>query len=371
MDLLVSWLPFLGTLGGAAVVLFVAHVALMRRPGRVRFMAPVLMLLLTLFAIAGSIAALPVSEGLRGQLLGLLGVVVSATIALASTSFVGNAMAGLLLRALRNFRPGDFVRVGEHFGRVSDGGLFHTELQTEDSDLTTIPNLFLVTNPVTVVRAAGTIVSAQVSLGYDVSRKEVEGALLRSAAEAGLSEPFVQLVDLGDISVLYRVAGLLTEVTTLLSARSRLRSSMLDALHASGIEIVSPSFMNTRTIPTGVRFLPPENPLASAPASAPIAPESIVFEKADVAAGVEQLRDSVIEADRELKRLARASKAVDGTDRDAIEDQIEQLEFTRTQLAEELQARREAQKSESESSATLSHPAGGEESSLEPDAAPG
>ena len=63
------------------------------------------------------------------------------------------------LRAVRNFRMGDFIRVAEHFGRVSERGLFHTEIQTENRDLTTLPNLFLVTHPVTTIRTSGTIVS--------------------------------------------------------------------------------------------------------------------------------------------------------------------------------------------------------------------
>jgi small-conductance mechanosensitive channel len=344
VDLLGPWLPLLGTLSGATIVLVAVHLALVRRAPSSRFVGQVVLLLLTLVALVAVVAALPISEGLRGQLVGLIGVVASATIALSSTTFVGNAMGGLMLRALRNFRPGDFVRVGEHFGRVSERGLFHTELQTEDSDLTTIPNLYLVTNPVTVIRGAGTIVSAQVSLGYDVPRRTVEAALLRAAAQAGLEEAFVQLVELGDFSVLYRVAGLLKEVTTLLSARSHLRSSMLDALHEDGVEIVSPTFMNTRSIPTGNRFVPAqETAPRESPSPASASPEAIVFEKADVAAVTEQLKDQVSEVDRELKQLEHAKKEAEPEERDVLKRRVEELEVAREQLAEELQAREDGE----------------------------
>ena len=50
----------------------------------------------------------------------------------AGKQFIGNVMAGLMLRAVRNFRTGDFVRVEKHFGRVTERGLLHTEIQTED-----------------------------------------------------------------------------------------------------------------------------------------------------------------------------------------------------------------------------------------------
>ncbi len=64
------------------------------------------------------IVVLPFSESTRGQLLSLIGIVLSATIALSSTTFVGNAMAGIMLRSLQSFKIGDFIRVGENFGRV-------------------------------------------------------------------------------------------------------------------------------------------------------------------------------------------------------------------------------------------------------------
>ena len=44
---------------------------------------------------------------------------------LSSTTFIGNIMAGLMLRVVRSFRPGDFVHVGDYFGRVSEQSLFH------------------------------------------------------------------------------------------------------------------------------------------------------------------------------------------------------------------------------------------------------
>ncbi|MCA9663662.1 MAG: mechanosensitive ion channel, partial [Myxococcales bacterium] len=200
----------------AVVTLLVAR-ALLDRAAKRRSTTPgvrsnAIMLALTLAAIVLVIVLLPISDAAREQLLSFLGILISATIALSSTTFLGNAMAGLMLRALRNFRPGDFIRVGDHFGRVTERGIFHVELQTEDRDLTTLPNLHLVNNPVTVVRASGTILSANVSLGYDVAHPRAEKLMLEAAEAAGLRDGFVHITELGDHAVSYRVAGLLTEV---------------------------------------------------------------------------------------------------------------------------------------------------------------
>ena len=85
---------------------------------------------------------------------------------------------------------------------------------------------------------------------------EIEKILLAAATETGLESPFVQIRELGDFSVTYRVSGLLTEVNRLLDKRRELRARTMDSLHAADIEIVSPNFMNTRNFDTNARLVP-------------------------------------------------------------------------------------------------------------------
>ena len=94
-------------------------------------------------AILFLILLMPIDTGLRDQLLRLYGLVISATIALSSTTLVGNMMAGVMLRVIGNCKPGNYITVGDYFGRISEMDLFHTEIQTEERDLTTLPNLAL------------------------------------------------------------------------------------------------------------------------------------------------------------------------------------------------------------------------------------
>ena len=208
-------------------------------------------LLLTAIALVSLVFIFSLKQETRQSvtvLAGILGIVVSAAISISSTTFISNSMAGLMLRALGNFKVGDFVHVGDQFGRVSERGIFHVEIQTEDSDLATIPNLYFVSQPIIVVRASKTIVSAKVSLGYDVSHNRVEPILLEAARSASLQDPFVYLVELGDFSITYRIAAVLNEVEHLLGSRSLLRKCVLDGLHEAGIEIVSPNYVNQRQI---------------------------------------------------------------------------------------------------------------------------
>jgi hypothetical protein len=246
-----------------------------------------------------------------------------------------------MLRSIRHFRIGDFIRCGDHFGRVTERGLLHTEIQTEDRDLTTLPNLFLISNPMTTVRSSGTIVSATVSLGYDIPRTRVEAALVEAAELAELSDPFVQVLELGDFSVVYRVAGLLTEVKHLLTVRSRLRAKVMDALHGHGIEIVSPSFMNQRVFDPKTEFIPVAAKLVAEPTDTTV-PEAVVFDKADEAESLEKLRATLLEVAAQIGELkAERKKAEDGDLRQELERRIDWLGRRQSALEKHIAAREE------------------------------
>jgi small-conductance mechanosensitive channel len=333
-----DWLPVLITLLVGVVIISTVYRIVMRRQTPTsgsRISQQLLIAALAGVLLVMVILQLPIGQAERGQLLSLLGILVTAAIALSSTTLIGNAMAGLMLRSIRNFRPGDFIVVDGHRGRVSVLGLLRTEIQTERRNLTTLPNLYLITNPVTVVRPSGTFISATVSLGYDVPRETIEKCLEGAAEDAGLTEPFVFVLELGDFSITYQAAGFLEEVKYLISAESKLRECMLDALHRTGIEIVSPTFMNQRQLATERVFIPEVSHAAESkpPTADESRPEERMFDKAELAeteakAG-HQLNDVVEELD-ELK------KQVDHPDEETSKERINELETRRAQLEVEV-----------------------------------
>jgi len=297
-----------------------------------------IMLLLSCLLLIVVVVVSPIADGQKGQVLSLLGIVLSAAIALSSTTFLGNAMAGLMLRSVRGFSIGDFISVGEHFGRVSERGLFHVEIQTEQRDLISISNLHLVTTPVKTIRSSGTIVWTEVSLGYDVPRSRINDALLAAAAKCELQDPYVHVMNLGDFSVVYRVSGLLADVKTLISTRARLRACVLDELHAAGVEIVSPSFMNTRAFEPKATFIPSRERAAEEPEPAGLV-EDLVFDKAEEAESLEQLRQRLEAMAEEMKALEKTlAEGGEDADRTGGEARLQTLRRAREILSLRLQA---------------------------------
>lgn len=225
MDTLSSWiaattafLPLLATLAGVFLLLAALNRYFKRRwkdNPDLQFRFQLIMLALTLAGGLAVIIALPVNDVLRGQLLGLIGILLSAAIALSSTTFI--------------------VR------------------------------------------------------------------------------------QLGDFSVSYRVAGLLQDVQSLISARSDLRRAVLDALHSAGIEIVSPNFMNTRTLAKEQRFVPAPGQSLRSGRVIETRAEKVAFDVAEQAASVEELRKAIELVEKELEAL----KQGDTPQNEALEARLE------------------------------------------------
>lgn len=312
--LVTAWLPSVITLVGSIAILWALHILLLGRnkvlSGERRVPRQILMLALTISSVITVILSLPIEAELRNQVLGLIGIVLSGVVAFSSTNIIGNLMSGILLRITKPFGIGDFVRVGEFFGRVSERGLFDTEIQSENRELISLPNSYVANNPVTTIHPSGAIVSATLSLGYDVHNKKVEPLLIKAAENSGLSDAFVHISELNDFSVSYRVSGFLTEVKGLISARSNLRREVLDTLHGHGVEIMSPSFMNQRPMPPETKTIPDMH-WAKANDER-VEAEDIVFDKAEKA---QQLSDEkkrtyerIAELEEELKQGAKENQ---------------------------------------------------------------
>ncbi len=296
---------------------------------------------IVLFAIAlvgfiSVILALPMSPDQKSSITSLIGIVLSAVLGLSSTTFIGNALAGIALRLRKNFKPGDFITVDDIFGRVTEQGLFHTEIQTIDRDLTTLPNLHLATNSVKVTRSSGTFISVECSLGYDVNRLKIEEALLKAAKNCELDDPFVHIISLGDFSIVYRVHGLLKDVKSIVSARSRLTGHVIDALHAADIEIVSPNFMNQKQVGDTI-FIPKSYRTTDKEVLEENTPESLIFDKAEEAEGIEKRKERLAEVEQKIKQQQEELKAAeDETTKSKLEATIKKSEEIKEKLVERI-----------------------------------
>ncbi len=203
-----------------------------------------------LFALAMAYPYLPGAgtDAFKG-----LSVLVGLMISLGASSVVGQAAAGLILTYTRTLRPGEFVRIGEHEGTVTELGMFTTSIRTGLGEVLTLPNS-MITGTVTknysrVVQGPGYVVDTVVTIGYDTPWRQVEGMLLEAARRTpGVLEtppPQVFQTALSDFYPEYRL------VAQAIPSQPRPRAVLLSMLHANiqdvfneyGVQIMSPHYL--------------------------------------------------------------------------------------------------------------------------------
>ncbi len=334
---LLASLIFFGTVAAVVFTLWTAHVLLIKRHSELGnerlFPRQLIMLGLTLVGVLVTILALPVSDSSRNQLIGLVGILLSGVLAFSSPTVISNLLAGVLLRITKPFKVGDFIRIGDHFGRVSERGLFDTEIQAETRELIALPNSYCVSNPVSTIRSSGTIISTTLTLGYDLDHRRIESLLIQAAESCGLKDAFVHILELGNFAVTYRISGLLEEPKRLLSARSHLCASVLDTLHEQNIEIMSPTFMNQRQIQERDKIIP-SNTLVTPATVSDSKAESIAFDKAELA---ENLAKEKALVHKEIELLESSLKKQENEERKQdLNLKIDRLKQRQKALEEEV-----------------------------------
>lgn len=117
-------------------------------------------LIAVIIAIISVILVIPVEVSVRNQLLTLLGLVFTAIIAFSSTSFASSILAGVMLRACRRLRPGNFISHGGDLGCITEIGLIQTEIQTRHRNIIYLPNTALLNDKIMVINPGAAMVPA-------------------------------------------------------------------------------------------------------------------------------------------------------------------------------------------------------------------
>jgi small-conductance mechanosensitive channel len=203
-----------------------------------------------LFALAMAYPYLPGSdtEAFKG-----LSVLVGLMLSMGASSLVGQAASGLILTYGRVFRKGEFVRIANEEGTVTEMGIFTTRIRTGLGEELTISNASILgattRNYSRTVPGAALVLDTTVTIGYETPWRQVHAMLIEAArrTEGVLTntEPQVFQTALNDWYPVYRLLCHATPTQT------RSRSMMLSVLHGNiqdvfnewGVQIMSPQYV--------------------------------------------------------------------------------------------------------------------------------
>ena len=122
----------------------------------------------------------------------LLGVLAAAgfAVGLALQGFMGNFASGLTILFFKPYRVGDWVKVSDHFGKVTSIQIFNTSLETPNEKTLIIPNGQVTDNIITNFSTRGKIrLELTVSMPYEESFPKVKQVIQQALSQCDIIMP--------------------------------------------------------------------------------------------------------------------------------------------------------------------------------------
>jgi small-conductance mechanosensitive channel len=217
--------------------------------------------LLWLFAIAMAYPYLPGShtDAFKG-----LSVIVGLMVSIGASGVVGQIASGVMIVYTYALKQGEYVRIQDFEGTVTELGLFVTRLRTGMGEEIALPNAFVLANVTRnfsrVHGGKGYVLDTTVTIGYDTPWRLVHAMLLEAAGKVPeiLAEPpaYVVQTALSDFYVAYRLIVYVGSAAPATRARvaSDLHAAIQDAFNRHGVQIMSPHYMDDPKTP---KIVPP------------------------------------------------------------------------------------------------------------------
>lgn len=222
--------------------------------------------------VFAAVMAYPYLPGAQSEAFKGVSLLIGLMVTLGGSSLFGQAASGLVLMYSRTLRVGEYVRINEHEGTVTEMGAFITRVRTGLGEELTFPNSLVLgsvsKNYSRAVHGHGYVVDTTVTIGYDTPWRQVEAMLIEAARRTpgvlATPAPRVFQTALSDFYPEYRL------VCQAVPSEPRPRAEVLSVLHANiqdvfnehGVQIMSPHYLGD---PAEPKLVPPADPYAAPP----------------------------------------------------------------------------------------------------------
>jgi len=217
--------------------------------------------LVWLFALAMAYPYLPGSdtEAFKG-----LSVFIGLMVSIGASGVVGQIASGVMIVYTLPIKKGEYVRIQDYEGTVTDVGMFVTRLRTGMGEEVSLPNAYVLGNVIRnysrVNGGKGYVLDTEVTIGYDVPWRQVHAMLLEAVGDVGLilsdPKPYVVQTALSDFYVHYRLVVYVNSEVPSVRAQvaSQLNAAIQDSFNRYGVQIMSPHYLGD---PPEAKIVPP------------------------------------------------------------------------------------------------------------------
>jgi len=198
----------------------------------------------------GIVLAYPYIPGSGSDAFKGLSVLIGLMVSLGSSGLINQVMSGFVLLYSGSVRTGEYVKVGEIEGTISEMGLLAVKLLNPAHEFLVIPNAVMLSNPTTnfsrLAEDTGVPLKTSVTIGYDTPWRQVHQLLTDSAAQTGeiLSEPAPRVIQtaLSDWYPEYTLISYIKNPQQRTAVISELNGHIQDAFNDAEVAIMSPHY---------------------------------------------------------------------------------------------------------------------------------
>jgi small-conductance mechanosensitive channel len=206
------------------------------------------------------VVAIPYIPGSGSGAFKGMSLFVGVLVSLGSGSAMANTISGVIMIYMRPFEIGDRVQIGQTVGDVVDRNLLTTKVRTPKNERVTIPNTTILSGQIINFtsrrRTSELILHTTLTLGYDVSWRQVHELLINAAKQTEnileSPEPFVLQRALQDFYVEYELNAYTDEPRAMQRTYSELHQNIQDQFIEAGVEILSPHYRAHRKSELGI-----------------------------------------------------------------------------------------------------------------------
>ena len=202
--------------------------------------------------ILGVVLAYPYLPGSGSDAFKGISVLLGLMVSLGSSGMINQVMSGFVLLYSGSVRTGEYVKVADIEGTITEMGILAVKLLTPAGEFLTIPNAVMISNPSTnftrLSDVTGVPITTVVTIGYDAPWRQVHELLIGAAAQTtGISTnpgPRVVQKALTDWYAEYTLIGYASDPEKRTPILSELHGHIQDAFNEAGLQIMSPHYQN-------------------------------------------------------------------------------------------------------------------------------
>jgi small-conductance mechanosensitive channel len=215
--------------------------------------------------VFAAVMAYPYLPGAQSEAFKGVSLLIGLMVTLGGSSLFGQAASGLVLMYSRTLRVGEYVRINEHEGTITEMGAFITRVRTGLGEELTFPNSLVLgsvsKNYSRAVHGRGYVVDTTVTIGYDTPWRQVEAMLIEAARRTpgvlATPAPRVFQTALSDFYPEYRLVcqAVPSEPRPRAEVLSALHENIQDVFNENGVQIMSPHYLGD---PAEPKLVPPD-----------------------------------------------------------------------------------------------------------------